>query len=129
MQLSTAVSILLVTITLIIFLLIIERKERKIFLHRQVIPMAVIYCHFAWLAPLYYTQGGFNGTTTLSDFYDKFESTDKRREAVYDYPSSPPNPGRRVNVGFLIGPQYNLFTDDPLTEEPSSHLYSRSKKY
>ena len=71
----------------------------------------------AWNSPLHYTQGGFNGTTTLSDFYSKFESTDKRREAVYDYPNSPPNPGRRVNVGFLIGPQHDLSTDDLLAWE------------
>lgn len=84
---------------------------------------------FAWLAPLYYTQGGFNGTTTLSNFYDKFESTDKRREAVYDYPPiSPPNPGRRVNVGFLIGPQYDLFTDDPLTEGAVPVVFTREVK-
>lgn len=70
----------------------------------------------AWNAPLHYTQGGFNGTATLSDFYSKFESTDKRREAVYDYPNSQLNPGRRVNVGFLVGPQHDLVTDDPLTE-------------
>jgi len=71
---------------------------------------------FAWLAPFHYTQGGFNGTTTLSNFYDKFESADKRREAVYDYPNSLPNPGHRVNVGFLIGQQYDLVTDAPLFE-------------
>jgi starch-binding outer membrane protein, SusD/RagB family len=71
---------------------------------------------FAWLATLHYPQGGFNGTTTLSKFYGKFEPTDKRREAVYDYPpNSPPNPGRRVNVGFLRGPQHDLVTDDLLT--------------
>ena len=78
----------------------------------------------AWLAPLYYAQGGFNGTTTLANFYNKFEPTDKRREAVYDYPNSPPNPGRRVNVGFLIGPQYDLFTDDPLTEGPLPVIFT-----
>jgi hypothetical protein len=71
---------------------------------------------FAWQGTLYYSQGGYNGFTTLSDFYDKFEATDKRREAVYTYPGSPPNPGNRVNVGFLIGQQYDLFTDAPLTE-------------
>ncbi len=71
---------------------------------------------FAWQGTLYYAQGGFNGFTTLSKFYSKFESTDKRREAVYDYPNSPPNPGRRVNVGFLIGEQHDLVTDDLLTE-------------
>jgi hypothetical protein len=66
----------------------------------------------AWLAPLHYTQRGYNGTTTLSDFYNKFESIDKRREAIYNnYPGAPPNPGNRVNVGFLIGPQHDLFVD------------------
>jgi len=72
---------------------------------------------FAWHNPLHYTQGGFNGYTTLSDFYDKFESNDKRREAVYDYPGAPLNPGQRVNVGFLIGQQYDLTTDAPLTDD------------
>ena len=74
------------------------------------------FLSMAWNAPLHYAQGGFNGTTTLSDFYDRFEPTDKRREAVYHYPNSPPNPGRRVNVGFLIGQQYDLSTGAPLTE-------------
>jgi len=68
----------------------------------------------AWLAVLHYAQGGFNGFTTLSVFYDKFEPTDKRREAVYSYPNSPPNPGAHPNVGFLIGQQYDIFTGDSL---------------
>ena len=68
----------------------------------------------SWQAVLHYRQGGFNGFTTLSDFYNKFETTDKRREAAYDYPNSPPNPGRRINLGFLIGQQYDLNTDAPL---------------
>ena len=54
--------------------------------------------------------GGWNGWSTLSDFYDKFEATDKRRGAAYSYPGSLPNPGNRVNVGFLIGQQYDLTT-------------------
>lgn len=45
--------------------------------------------------------GGWNGFTTLSDFYDKFNPADKRREASY--------PGitdtRGMKVGFLIGQQ------------------------
>jgi starch-binding outer membrane protein, SusD/RagB family len=66
----------------------------------------------AWLATLHYKQGGFNGTTTLSEFYNKFEPTDKRREAIYNnYPGAAPNPGNRVNVGLLIGPQYDLDVD------------------
>jgi hypothetical protein len=73
--------------------------------------------YFAWLSVLHYTQGGFNGFATLPDFYNKFEATDKRREAVYDYDNGPPNPGRKVNVGFLVGPQYDLFSGDPLIDE------------
>lgn len=46
--------------------------------------------------------GGWNGFTTLSDFYDKFSPTDKRREASY--------PGvtdvQGIKVGFLIGQQF-----------------------
>ena len=58
--------------------------------------------------------GGWNGWSTLSDFYDKFEATDKRRGIYYTYPGALPNPGQRINVGFLIGQQYNLTTDAPL---------------
>jgi hypothetical protein len=58
--------------------------------------------------------GGWNGWSTLSDFYDKFQATDKRRGVYYNYPGALPNPGQRVNVGFLAGQQYNLTTDAPL---------------
>lgn len=57
---------------------------------------------------------GWNGFATLSDFYDKFQATDKRIGGYYDYPAGLPNPGHRTNVGFLIGRQYNLTTDAPL---------------
>ncbi|HYK47574.1 MAG TPA: RagB/SusD family nutrient uptake outer membrane protein, partial [Parafilimonas sp.] len=69
----------------------------------------------AWLTVLNYAQHGFNGFSTLSDFYNKFDSTDKRRGFAYDYSTSPPNPGRRINVGFLINQQYDLCVDTPLT--------------
>jgi starch-binding outer membrane protein, SusD/RagB family len=52
--------------------------------------------------------GGWNGWSTLSDFYDKFGATDQRRGIYYNYPGALPNPGQRVNVGFLIGQQYDL---------------------
>ncbi|HET6722951.1 MAG TPA: RagB/SusD family nutrient uptake outer membrane protein [Chitinophagaceae bacterium] len=58
--------------------------------------------------------GGWNGWSTLSDFYDKFEATDQRRGVAYSYPGSLPNPGNRVNVGFLIGQQYDLTTGTAL---------------
>jgi hypothetical protein len=54
--------------------------------------------------------GGWNGWSTLSDFYDKFQATDQRRGAYYNYPGALPNPGQRQNVGFLIGQQYDLTT-------------------
>lgn len=46
--------------------------------------------------------GGWNGFTTLSDFYDKFSATDKRREA--DYPGLTNTRG--LKAGFLIGQQF-----------------------
>jgi starch-binding outer membrane protein, SusD/RagB family len=82
----------------------------------------------AWLTVLHYNQGGgFNGFTTLSDFYNKFEPNDKRREAVYDYPNSPPNPGHRVNLGFLISQQYDLYTDAPLRDRTGAPLIFTSE--
>jgi hypothetical protein len=41
---------------------------------------------------------------------------------VYDYPGALPNPGRRQNVGFLIGQQYNLTTDEPLKDRKENPL-------
>jgi hypothetical protein len=58
--------------------------------------------------------GGWNGWSTLSNFYDKFDATDQRRGMAYTYPGALPNPGNRVNVGFLAGQQYNLTTDAAL---------------
>ena len=58
---------------------------------------------------------GYNGPATTAGFYDLFEAGDKRRGVAYDGPGGPPNPGRRINAGFLIGQQYNLTTDAPLT--------------
>ena len=57
---------------------------------------------------------GYNGPATTGDFYDLFEATDKRRGVAYDVAGGPANPGRRINVGFLFGQQYNLTTDAPL---------------
>jgi len=82
----------------------------------------------AWHSTFHYSQGGWNGYTTLSDFYNKFESADNRREAVYTYPNAPLNPGKRVNVGFLRGQQYDLNTDDPLTEGSAPVIFTDSVK-
>jgi starch-binding outer membrane protein, SusD/RagB family len=66
--------------------------------------------------------GGWNGFATLSDFYDKFEAVDQRRGMYYTYPGALPNPGRRINVGFLIGQQYDLTTDAPLKDRKGNPL-------
>lgn len=70
---------------------------------------------FAFMV-MHYNQNpsGWNGFATLSDFYDKFDAADQRRGVAYTYPGGLPNPGNRVNVGFLAGQQYNLTTDAPL---------------
>jgi hypothetical protein len=58
-----------------------------------------------WIAGLHYNQtpNGNNGFSTLSDFYDKFESTDQRIGGPYPGVSNVTG----VNAGFLIGQQYN----------------------
>ncbi len=46
---------------------------------------------------------GWNGFTTLSDFYDKFEATDKRRGGAYAGVTNVSG----LNVGLLLGQQFN----------------------
>ena len=79
-----------------------------------------------WHSTMHYNQNpsGWNGFTTLSDFYNKFEASDKRKGINYPYtsPSAPPNPGSRVNVGFLRGQQYNLNTDVALKDRTGAPL-------
>ncbi|MEJ7588986.1 MAG: RagB/SusD family nutrient uptake outer membrane protein [Ferruginibacter sp.] len=78
---------------------------------------------FAFMVSHYnMNPGGWNGFSTLSDFYDKFEAADQRKGAYYVYPGSLPNPGKRINVGFLIGQQYNLTTDAPLKDRKGAPL-------
>jgi len=62
--------------------------------------------------------GGWNGWATLSDFYDKFQSTDERRGIYYEYPADTTNNRKaeyhRQNVGFFAGQQYNWNNNKPL---------------
>lgn len=73
---------------------------------------------------MHYNQNpqGWNGFTTLSDFYAKFEATDKRRGIAYPAVGGPPNPGNRVNVGILTGQQYDWTTDAPLKDRTGAPL-------
>jgi hypothetical protein len=77
-----------------------------------------------WHSTMHYNQnpGGWNGFATLSDFYNRFEATDKRRGVNYPTAGAPANPGNRVNVGFLRGQQYNLTTDAPLQDRTGAPL-------
>ncbi len=77
----------------------------------------------AWIIGLHYSQApATNGWTTLSVFYNKFEPIDKRRGVVYSSSGSPPNPSNEINVGFLIGQQYDYFTGDSLTDGTGAPL-------
>ena len=78
-----------------------------------------------WHSSMHYNQypSGWNGFSTLSDFYSKFEAGDVRRGTAYPTNSSVyTNPGNRVNVGFLVGQQYDLKTDAPLKDRTGAPL-------
>lgn len=58
-----------------------------------------------WFLGLHYNQNpsGWNGFTTLSDFYDKFQATDTRRGGPYAGVTEVSG----LNVGFLVGQQFD----------------------
>ncbi len=58
-----------------------------------------------WYCTLHYNQNpsGWNGFTTLSDFYDSFEDSDVRKGASYDGVTDVSG----IKVGFLEGQQYD----------------------
>ncbi|HVI46675.1 MAG TPA: RagB/SusD family nutrient uptake outer membrane protein [Chitinophaga sp.] len=62
-----------------------------------------VFCR--WMCTLHYSQrpSGWNGFTTLSDFYDKYEPTDKRLGGFYSGVTDTSG----LKVGFLIGQQYD----------------------
>lgn len=72
-----------------------------------------------WFCTLHYNQNpsGWNGFTTLSDFYNKFDAADTRRGQAY--------PGMTnvsgVRVGFLRGQQFNQ-SGTPLTDRTGAPL-------
>lgn len=58
-----------------------------------------------WFCTLHYNQKpeGWNGFTTLSDFYDSFEDNDERKSASYTGMTDVGG----VKAGFLVGQQFN----------------------
>ncbi len=79
-----------------------------------------------YYSTMHYNQqvSGWNGFTTLSDFYNKFEASDKRRGVNYTYtsPGAPPNPANAINVGFLRGQQFNHTTGAALNDRTGAPL-------
>lgn len=79
----------------------------------------------AWYKTNHYNmnKSGWNGFSTLAEVYNKFEASDVRRGVAYPTGlASLPNPGNRVNTGFLIGQQYNLANDAALTDRNGAPL-------
>lgn len=72
-----------------------------------------------WYLGLHYNQNpsGWNGFTTLSDFYDKFDANDTRRGMAY--PGVTDVSGLRV--GFLVGQQFDN-TGAALTDRKGNPL-------
>jgi starch-binding outer membrane protein, SusD/RagB family len=78
-----------------------------------------------WHSVTHYNQNpsGWNGFSTLSDFYNKFEATDTRRGIAYPTNSATyTNPGNRINIGFMVGQQYNLSNDAELNDRTGAKL-------
>ncbi|HLO80072.1 MAG TPA: RagB/SusD family nutrient uptake outer membrane protein [Chitinophagaceae bacterium] len=60
---------------------------------------------FQWFCTLHYNQrpSGWNGFTTLADFYDKFEATDTRRGGTWTGVTDVTG----LRVGLLVGQQFD----------------------
>lgn len=72
-----------------------------------------------WAPTLHYNQdpSGWNGFTTISDFYDKFEPADTRRGGSYTGVTDVTG----LKVGFLVGQQYNG-AGEPLKDRKGNPL-------
>ncbi len=72
-----------------------------------------------WMCTLHYNQdpSGWNGFTTLGDFYNSFEDDDLRKRQ--DYPGMTEIGG--INAGFLAGQQFDK-DGNPLTDRKENPL-------
>lgn len=77
-----------------------------------------------WNMTLHYNQtpGGWNGFTTLGEFYDSFEADDVRFGGPYNSASNPFTATTGTNVGFLLGQQFDAAGNELTTRggEPLS---------
>jgi hypothetical protein len=74
---------------------------------------------------MHYNQqpSGWNGFSTLSDLYNKFEASDKRRGVAYPTGSTKfSNPANAVNVGLLVGQQFDMETGAALKDRTGAPL-------
>ncbi len=102
-----------------------ETNVENIFLGKNIAATRGGNLRSAWYKTLHYNnnKSSWNGFSTLAEVYNKFEATDERRGVAYpDYSGTVPNPGKRVNTGFLIGQQYDLITDAPLKDRKGAPL-------
>lgn len=79
-----------------------------------------------WFCTLHYNMNpsGWNGFTTLSDFYDKFEATDKRRGGAYTGQTDVSG----INVGFLFGQQKDKNGNDLLDRTGAKLSFTKAVK-
>ncbi|MBI1225664.1 MAG: RagB/SusD family nutrient uptake outer membrane protein [Bacteroidetes bacterium] len=72
-----------------------------------------------WFMTLHYNQNpsGWNGFTTIAEFYDKFEAQDQR---IGNYPTPDGTEFSGIGRGFLIGQQYN--DDGSILKDTRSQL-------
>lgn len=73
-----------------------------------------------WMSALHYNQtpSGWNGFTTLADFYNSFDATDTRRS--YELPTLKAQTG--LLAGLLYGQQYNA-AGQPLKDRQGNPLF------
>ena len=73
----------------------------------------------SWMAGLHYNQtpSGWNGFTTLADFYNTFEEADERRGGEFD----PLTAETGLTAGFLVGQQYDK-DGNPLKDRQGTDL-------
>jgi starch-binding outer membrane protein, SusD/RagB family len=75
-----------------------------------------------WCMTTHYSQetGGWNGFTTLAEFYDKFDAADPRRGRASLKDGSPAASG--IDLGFLIGQQYEANGKKSIDERDKKDL-------
>ena len=73
-------------------------------------PMVAISCNLHGIMSFIIHRVVLMALPPYPSFITNLSQPIKEEKLFISYPGSPPNPGNRVNVGFLIGQQYDLFT-------------------